>query len=108
MSGLISSSRIAHAKAASFGTLNVVDELSRACPVIRGGRGCTSTEVIDVLTDLFISRSSAAYIRSDNGREFIAKTVKAWNHRALRQAAYIGPGSPWENGCVESFNGRLP
>ena len=61
-----------------FRTLNVVDEFSRECLAIRVGRRLGSTEVIDVLTDLFINRGIPAYIRSDNGPEFVATAVKAW------------------------------
>ncbi len=90
-----------------FRTLNAVDEFSRECLAIRVGRRLGSTEVIDVLTNLFISRGIPAYIRSDNGPEFIAKTVKAWITTLGARPAYIEPGSPWENGYVESFNGKF-
>ena len=90
-----------------FRTLNVVDEFSRECLAIRVGRKLGSMEVIDVLTDLFISRGTPAYIRSDNGPEFIATTVKAWITTLGARPAYIEPGSPWENGYVESFNGKF-
>ncbi len=71
------------------------------------GRKLGSTEVIDVLTDLFISRGIPAYIRSDNGPEFVATAVKAWITTLGARPAYIEPGSPWENGYVESFNGKF-
>ena len=98
-----------------FRTLNVVDEFSRECLAIRVGRRLGSAEVpdarassgIDVLTDLFISRGIPAYIRSDNGPEFIATTVKAWITTLGARPAYIEPGSPRENGYVESFNGKF-
>ena len=90
-----------------FRTLNVVDEFSRECLAIRVGRKLGSTEVIDVLTDLFISRGVPAYIRSDNGPEFIATAVKAWITTLGAKPAYIEPGSPWETGYVESFNGKF-
>ena len=98
-----------------FRTLNVVDEFSRECLAIRVGRKLGSTEVpdarassgIDVLTDLFITRGTPAYIRSDNGPEFIATTVKAWITTLGAKPAYIEPGSLWENGYVESFNGKF-
>ena len=90
-----------------FRTLNVVDEFSRECLAIRVGRRLGSTEVIDVLTDLFISRGTPAYIRSDNGPEFVATAVKAWITELGARPAYIEPGSPWENGYVESFNGKF-
>ncbi|MGI4801932.1 MAG: IS3 family transposase, partial [Janthinobacterium lividum] len=90
-----------------FRTLNVVDEFSRECLAIRVARKLGSTEVIEVLTDLFISRGIPAYIRSDNGPEFVATAVKAWITELGARPAYIEPGSPWENGYVESFNGKF-
>jgi len=63
--------------------------------------------VIDVLTDLFILRGVPAYIRSDNGPEFIAEAVRSWISAVGAQTAYLEPGSPWENGYVESFNARF-
>ncbi len=66
-----------------------------------------SAEVIDVLTDLFIARGVPAHLRSDNGPEFVAKAVKGWIAGVGARTAYIEPGSPWENGYVESFNGKL-
>ena len=90
-----------------FRTLNVVDEFSRECLAIRVARRLGSTEVIDVLTDLFISRGIPAYIRSDNGPEFVATAVKAWITELGARPAFIEPGSPWENGYVESFNGKF-
>ena len=71
------------------------------------GRKLGSAKVIDVLTELFITRGTPAYIRSDNGPEFIARTVKAWITTLGAKPAYIEPGSPWENGYVESFNGKF-
>ena len=99
-----------------FRTLNMVepggspeiDEFSRECLAIRVGRKLGSTEVIDVLTDLLISRGTPGTIRSDNGPEFIATTVKAWITTLGAKPAYIEPGSSWENGTVESFNGQVP
>ena len=82
-------------------------EFSRECLAIRVGRRLGSTEVIDVLTDLFIGRGIPATIRSDNGPEFVAKAVKAWITELGAKPVYIEPGSPWENGYVESFNGKF-
>ena len=90
-----------------FRTLNILDEFSRECLAIRVKRKLNSTDVIDVLTDLFILRGVPAYIRSDNGPEFIAAAVRDWISAVGAQTAYITPGSPWENGYVESFNARL-
>jgi transposase InsO family protein len=90
-----------------FRMLNVVDEFTRECLAIRVARKLGATEVIDLLTDLFISRGVPAFIRSDNGAEFTAKAVKAWVGTLGARTAYIEPGSPWENGYIESFNGKL-
>ena len=63
--------------------------------------------IIDVLTDLFILRAIPAYIRSDNGPEFVAADVRRWIAAVGARTAFIEPGSPWENGYIESFNARL-
>ena len=63
--------------------------------------------MIDVLSDLFILRGTPGHIRSDNGPEFAATAVKGWITGVGARTAFIEPGSPWENGYVESFNGRL-
>jgi transposase InsO family protein len=63
--------------------------------------------VIDVLSDLFILRGIPAYIRSDNGPEFVAKAVQEWIAAVGAKTAYIERGGPWENGYIESFNARL-
>jgi len=87
--------------------LNVVDEFTRECLCIRVGRKLGSAEVIDVLADLFMARGTPGYIRSDNGLEFVALAVQGWISGIGARTAYIEPGSPWENGFVESFNGKL-
>ncbi len=87
--------------------LNIVDEFTREALAIRVSRRLNSTDVIDVLSDLFILRGVPTHIRSDNGPEFIAKAVQAWITAVGAQTAYITPGSPWENGYIESFNARL-
>jgi transposase InsO family protein len=84
-----------------------LDECSRECLAIRVKRKLNSTDVIDALTGLFILRGVPTYIRSDNGPEFIAEAVRDWIAAVEAQTAYITPGSPWENGYVESFNARL-
>ena len=91
----------------AFRTLNILDEFSRECLAIRVNRKLNSTDVIDALTDLFILRGIPAYVRSDNGPEFVAKAVRDWITAVGSKTAYIEPGSPWENGYVESFNARL-
>ena len=70
-------------------------------------RKLNATDVIDTLTDLFILRGIPADIRSDNGPEFVAKTVRHWITAVGAKTAYIEPGSPWENGYCESFNARF-
>jgi transposase InsO family protein len=87
--------------------LNVVDEFSRECLCIRVGRRLKAADVIDVLADLFIARGIPGHIRSDNGPEFVAKAVQVWITGVGARTAFIEPGSPWENGYVESFNGKL-
>jgi len=87
--------------------LNVVDEFTRECIKIRMARKLKGIDVIDVLSDLFILRGVPGHIRSDNGPEFVAKAVQAWIAAVGAKTAYIMPGSPWENGYIESFNARL-
>lgn len=87
--------------------LTVLDEYTRKCLAIRVGRMLKSNDVLDALSDLFITEGIPAYIRSDNGSEFTAKSLKDWLHTLQVKTAYIEPGSPWENGYNESFNGRL-
>ena len=90
-----------------FRMLNVVDEFTRECLAIRVGRQLKAVDVIDVLADLFITRGVPGHIRSDNGPEFAAVAVRAWITGVHASTAFIEPGSPWENGYVESFNGKL-
>lgn len=90
-----------------FRMLNLIDEFSRECLAIRVDRRLRSTDVIDVLSDLFILRGVPDHIRSDNGPEFIAKAVREWIVAVGAKTAYIEPGSPWENGYCESFNSKL-
>ena len=77
-----------------FRTLNILDEFSRECLAIRIKRKLNGTDVIDALTDLFILRGVPAFIRSDNGPEFIAHAVRDWIAAVGAQTAYITPGSP--------------
>ena len=87
--------------------LNIIDEFTRECLAIRIDRKLNSTDVIDVLSDLFILRGVPGHVRSDNGPEFIAKAVQDWITAVGAKTAYIEPGSPWENGYCESFNSKL-
>ena len=87
--------------------LNIVDEFTRECLAIRVKRRLNSIDVIDLLSDLFVLRGVPGHIRSDNGPEFVAAAVRAWVAAVGAKTAYIEPGSPWENGYIESFNARL-
>ena len=87
--------------------LNIVDEFTHECLAIRIARKLKSTDVIDALSDLFILRGVPGHVRSDNGPEFVAKAVQEWIATVGAKTAYIAPGSPWENGFIESFNARL-
>lgn len=87
--------------------LNIIDEFTHKCLAIQTDRRLKSIDVIDVLSDLFILRGVPGHIRSDNGPEFIARTVQEWIAAVGAKTAYITPGSPWENGFIESFNARL-
>lgn len=87
--------------------LSVLDEYTRECLTIDVGRRITAQDVIDVLRYLFLVRGEPAYIRSDNGPEFTAKKVKKWLKAMGVKTLFIEPGSPWENGYMESFNGHM-
>ncbi|MBM6584497.1 IS3 family transposase [Microvirga sp. BT689] len=87
--------------------LNVIDEFTHECLAIRVSRKLKAVDVIDVLSDLFILRGVPGHVRSDNGPEFVAKAVQDWINAVGAKTAYIAPGSPWENGFIESFNARL-
>jgi len=87
--------------------LNLIDEFTHECLAIRVARRLRAIDVIDMLCDLFILRGVPDHIRSDNGPEFVARAVQEWITAVGAKTAYIEPGSPWENGYVESFNARL-
>jgi len=91
----------------AFRMLTVIDEFSRECLAIEVARHIHSDDVLHVLTELFTQHGPPDYIRSDNGSEFTAKVVREWLPRVGVKTLYIEPGSPWENGYNESFNGRL-
>ncbi|MBU7587611.1 MAG: IS3 family transposase [Sphingopyxis terrae] len=90
-----------------FRMLNIIDEHSRECLAMVPLRRFRSNDVIDVLADLFIEHGPPEHIRSDNGPEFVAHAVREWLGRLGVTTLYIEPGSPWENGYIESFNARL-
>ncbi len=91
----------------SFRMLTVIDEYTRECLAIITKRKLKSGDVLEALEDLFISRGMPDHIRSDNGSEFTATAVKSWLDKMEVKPLYIEPGSPWENGYNESFNGKL-
>ena len=97
--------RTANGKA--FRMLTVVDEYTRECLAIVVDRKLNSTHVLETLAELFIHRGPPQHIRSDNGPEFCAQAVKRWLKRLAVTTLFIEPGSPWENGYIESFNGKL-
>jgi transposase InsO family protein len=87
--------------------LTLVDEFTRECLAIDVERHIKSDDVLHRLTEVFVERGTPDYIRSDNGPEFVAKAVTEWVHGLGVDTLSIEPGSPWENGYVESFNGKL-
>lgn len=87
--------------------LNIIDEYSRECLLSLVARRIRSQDVILALADLFLKYGIPKHIRSDNGPEFIAKKLRAWLGKLEVQPLFIQPGSPWENGYVESFNGKM-
>ena len=90
-----------------FRILNIIDEYSRECLLSYASRRITSSEVLEFLAELFCSRELPEYIRSDNGSEFTAKKVRKFISNLGTYHAFIEPGSPWENGYIESFNGKM-
>jgi putative transposase len=87
--------------------LTVIEEYSRECLTIVVERRLNSDDVLECLEGLFVRHDVPEYLRSDNGSEFTAKAVRQWLSRIGVQTLYIEPGSPWENGYNESFNGKL-
>jgi putative transposase len=91
----------------AFRILNIIDEFTRECLSTRVDRKIRSQDVIDELFNLFIFWGIPEHIRFDNGPEFTAKAVRAWVNRIGVKTLFIERGSPWENGYIESFNGKL-
>jgi len=87
--------------------LVIIDEYPRECLAIRVEPSIPASAVIETLEWLFLTRGVAKYIRSDNGPEFIARAVCQWLENSGCQTLFINPGSPWENGYIESFNDKL-
>jgi transposase InsO family protein len=90
-----------------FRILNIIDEYTRECLATYVARRIRSQDVIFVLADLFIEHGVPQHIRSDNGPEFIAKKLRKWFKDLQVEPVFIEPGSPWENGYCESFNGKM-
>ena len=90
-----------------FRILNVIDEYTRQCLATRVARNLTEEDVQECLTELFCQHGVPAHLRSDNGPEFTAKKIRKWLNELGASTLYIEPGSPWENGYVESFNGKM-
>ena len=87
--------------------LNIIDEHTRECLASVVARKIRASEVIETLTNLFVERGVPEHIRSDNGPEFTASAVRDWLGRLGAKTLFIEPGSPWENGYIESFNGKM-
>jgi transposase InsO family protein len=87
--------------------LTVIDEYSRESLAIVVARKINSDDVLHCLTELFVKHGPPEHVRSDNGPEFTAKAVRNWLERIGVKILFIEPGSPWENGYNESFNGKL-
>jgi putative transposase len=87
--------------------LNIVDEYTRECLSIHVNRQLKAVDVICELSELFVARGAPDYLRSDNGSEFTAELIRSWLKRLGVKTLFIEPGSPWENGYIESFNGKL-
>jgi transposase InsO family protein len=91
----------------AFRILTMIDEYTRECLAMLVNRRITSLDVIEQLFQLFILIGVPEHIRSDNGPEFTAKAIRKWLNRVGVKTLFIEPGSPWENGYIESFNGKL-
>ncbi len=87
--------------------LNVLDEYTRGCLASVAARRLGSQDVILLLAELFLHHGVPQHIRSDHGPEFITKALRRWLKTLQVEPLYIEPGSPWENGYVESFNGKM-
>jgi transposase InsO family protein len=87
--------------------LTVIDEYTRECLAIRVGRRLTAEDVQECLTELFCSRGVPEHIRSDNLPEFTCHRIRRLLGELGARTLFIEPGSPWENGYIESFNGKL-
>ncbi len=91
----------------SFRILTILDEYTRECLAMRVDRHISSQDVIEQLYELFLLRGVPKHIRSDNGSEFTSKAIRRWLNTLGVKTLFIEPGSPWEKGYIESFNGKL-
>ena len=91
----------------AFRMLTVIDEYTRECLAIETQRRLCSDDVLATIAELFVRHGAPENIRSDNGPEFTASAVKEWLAKVGVKTLFIEPGSPWENGYNESFNGKL-
>jgi len=91
----------------AFRILNIIDEYTRECLQARVERHLSHEEVLEELAWLFCTRGIPDHIRSDNGPEFTAERVRQWLPTMGVQTLFIEKGSPWENGYIESFNGKM-
>lgn len=91
----------------AFKILNIIDEYTRECLATLVNRKIKADDVIDQLYNLFVFRGVPEHIRSDNGPEFTARAVRKWLASLGVKTLFIQPGSPWENGYIESFNGKM-
>jgi transposase InsO family protein len=91
----------------AFRILNIIDEYTRECLATFVARKIKAADVVDQLFNLFVFRGIPEHIRSDNGPEFTARAVRKWLNRLGVKTLFIEPGSPWENGYIESFNGKM-
>ena len=91
-----------------FRILKILDEYTRECLASVVARRIRSQDVLMILADLFLSRGLPTHMRSDHGPEFIARPLRRWLKMLQVEPLYIEPGSPWENGYIESFNGNMP
>ena len=91
----------------SLRLLTLIDEFTRECLALRVARRLNSHDVIETLGECMLQYGVPDHVRSDNGAEMTAKRVRAWLHALGTKPLFIAPGSPWENGYCESFNGKL-
>ena len=94
-------------KGGAFRVLSVVDEYTRETHALHVDRSIGAKKVRDVMRELIVRHGAPAYIRSDNGPEFIARVLQGWLAEERIKTLYIDPGSPWQNGYVESFHDKF-